>query len=137
MSDLLKQSKAVVDLHFGGAARSEFGLAMLKLRVAVTTAIAADPVADLMNRIGPVCLTPRQQEVLIEIDRFWRENNVAPSLSELAALLKCSKVNCFEHVTTLKKKGVVTWTRNMSRTLRIVSAEENRNFDAMEAACEN
>ena len=70
--------------------------------------------------------TQRQKEVLDFIARFVHEHGYSPSIREVADHLSISVKGAHDHLTALKKKGLLTHGDNKPRTLGLVKAlEEN------------
>jgi len=64
-------------------------------------------------------LTPRQVQILRLIHLCRVSNGCSPTLQELAAKLRLSKVTVFEHVEALVRKGLVHRSPNRARSLTI------------------
>lgn len=71
--------------------------------------------------------TKRQLEVLDFIRRFHARQRMAPTLEEMAAHFRVSKVTILEHVRRLEAKGVIRRTPNHARSIELV--EEPRAAD--------
>ncbi len=74
-------------------------------------------------------ITPRQQEVLDTIESLTKEHDVPPTFRELMEPLGIRSPNgMMSHLHPLRKKGLVTWTPNVARTLRLVQQPESRGM---------
>ena len=72
----------------------------------------------------PPEITPRQREVLDFIRAFSRDRGFAPSHAEIAAGLGLRSVNAAsQHVRLLVKKGALTRTPGVARSLRLTAGE--------------
>lgn len=75
-------------------------------------------------------LTPRQLDVLVAIRNYRHLHGYAPTMQELADLLKTSKVTIFEHIGALERKRVIRRDKHKARSLEIIADErlpdENR-----------
>lgn len=69
-------------------------------------------------------LTKRQLEILDYIREYRERTRISPTLDEIAAAFKVSKITVFEHIQALKKKGVVSTEKNMARSIQIVDDPE-------------
>ena len=68
-------------------------------------------------------LTPRQLDVVVALRNYRHLNGYAPTMQELADNLGTSKVTIFEHVSALRKKGIVRCDKHKARSLEIISDE--------------
>ncbi|MFG0319335.1 MAG: transcriptional repressor LexA [Planctomycetota bacterium JB042] len=69
--------------------------------------------------------TKRQLEVLDFIRRFRSRHRVAPTLEEMAAHFRLSKVTILEHVRRLEAKGALRRTPNHARSIELLDAPES------------
>jgi len=53
------------------------------------------------------------------IERFWRENDYAPTVRELGKMIGKSVGYTHAALLRLQGEGIVSWTPNMQRTLRV------------------
>jgi SOS-response transcriptional repressor LexA len=66
-------------------------------------------------------LTARENDVLLAIEDFIKENRFSPSQRELAVMLKWKSVSTAnQYLNQLKKAGYVTWDEGCPRTLRLI-----------------
>ena len=65
-------------------------------------------------------LTEKQLAVLTFIRDFIRDKGLSPTLDEMAQFFGVSKITIHEHVNALEKKGALTKTRNMARSIALV-----------------
>ncbi len=68
-------------------------------------------------------LTERQLAVLTFIKDFIRDKGISPTLDEMAQSFGVSKITIHEHVNALEKKGALTKTRNMARSIALVESD--------------
>ena len=66
-------------------------------------------------------LTPRQLQLLQMIARFQENRCYSPTLSEMASELNISRSTVFEHLTELRRKGLLSGHQNKARSLKISS----------------
>lgn len=66
-------------------------------------------------------LTPRQLQLLQMIARFQQNRCYSPTLSEMASELNISRSTVFEHLTELRKKGLLSGYQNKARSLKVSS----------------
>ena len=69
----------------------------------------------------PIQLTPRQLQLLQMIARFQRNRYYSPTLSEMASELNISRSTIFEHLTELRRKGLLSGYPNKARSLKVSS----------------
>ena len=69
----------------------------------------------------PIQLTPRQLQLLQMIARFQRNRCYSPTLSEMASELNISRSTVFEHLTELRRKGLLSGYPNKARSLKVSS----------------
>jgi repressor LexA len=69
----------------------------------------------------PIQLTPRQLQLLQMIARFQRNRCYSPTLSEMASELNISRSTIFEHLTELRRKGLLSGYPNKARSLKVSS----------------
>lgn len=65
-------------------------------------------------------MTPRQAEVLAEIERYMDIWGIAPTVRELSVLLGIGKTTVHKHLVALRKEGIIEWNASLARTLRVV-----------------
>ncbi|MNC27095.1 LexA repressor [compost metagenome] len=79
-------------------------------------------------------LTNRQKETLGLIKSFISQKGYAPSVTEVAELLKLkSRSTAHSLVEQLVRKGYLTKTENEVRTLRVVGEEDGGSLESYEA----
>ncbi len=66
-------------------------------------------------------LTPRQLQLLRMIARFQQNRCYSPTLAEMASELSISRSTVFEHITELRKKGLLSDSPNKARSLKVSS----------------
>jgi repressor LexA len=66
-------------------------------------------------------LTPRQLQLLQMIARFQQNRCYSPTLSEMASELNISRSTVFEHLTELRRKGLLSGYPNKARSLKVNS----------------
>lgn len=66
-------------------------------------------------------LTPRQLQLLQMIAHFQQNRCYSPTLSEMASELNISRSTVFEHLTELRKKGLLSGYQNKARSLKVSS----------------
>jgi repressor LexA len=66
-------------------------------------------------------LTPRQLQLLQMIARFQENRCYSPTLSEMASELNISRSTVFEHLTELRRKGLLSGYPNKARSLKVSS----------------
>jgi len=77
-------------------------------------------------------LTDRQNEILIFIKEFVRENGYPPTLREIGSRFQISSTfGVKRHLDALKKKGYVVIERNASRGIRIIHNDEYFDEDTI------
>jgi repressor LexA len=68
-------------------------------------------------------LPPRQLQVLELIEELSKEHGYPPSLAELAEALGLrNRMTVHQHVSALKKKGLVQWEQGLNRSLRVIDS---------------
>jgi len=66
-------------------------------------------------------LTKRQQEILEYIKTFIKQNHFPPSIRDIAAhFTLASAGGVHKHLNNLKKKGVLTFENNISRSIHVL-----------------
>lgn len=65
-------------------------------------------------------MTPRQAEVLAEIEQYIDMWGIAPSIRELSVLLGIGTTAVHKHLVALRAEGVIEWNQTLARTLRVV-----------------
>jgi len=66
-------------------------------------------------------LTPRQLQLLRMIACFQQNRCYSPTLAEMASELSISRSTVFEHITELRKKGLLSDSPNKARSLKVSS----------------
>jgi repressor LexA len=66
-------------------------------------------------------LTPRQLQLLQMVARFQENRCYSPTLAEMACELDISRSTVFEHLTELRKKGLLSGYQNKARSLKVSS----------------
>jgi len=66
-------------------------------------------------------LTPRQLQLLQIVGRFQENRCYSPTLAEMACELNISRSTVFEHLTELRKKGLLSGYQNKARSLKVSS----------------
>ena len=66
-------------------------------------------------------LTPRQLQLLKVICSFQTSQCYSPTLAELASELRISRSTVFEHITELRKKGLLSAYPGRARSLKLTS----------------
>jgi repressor LexA len=79
-------------------------------------------------------LTEKQLAVLTFIRDFIRDRGLSPTLDEMAQFFGVSKITIHEHVNALEKKGALTKTRNMARSIALVEPGDPARRDGREIA---
>jgi repressor LexA len=71
-------------------------------------------------------LTQRQKEVLSFIAGYINEHNYPPTIREIGNFFSISVKGAHDHVTALKRKGVLKQEDKRSRTMELVGEGKNR-----------
>lgn len=66
-------------------------------------------------------LTPRQHQLLKMVAHFQENRCCSPTLGEMASELNLSRSTVFEHITELRKKGLLCASPNRARSLTLTS----------------
>jgi repressor LexA len=66
-------------------------------------------------------LTPRQCQLLTMVAQFQENRCYSPTLGEMASELNLSRSTVFEHITELRKKGLLCASPNRARSLTLSS----------------
>jgi repressor LexA len=66
-------------------------------------------------------LTPRQLQLLQMVARFQENCCYSPTLAEMASELNISRSTVFEHLTELRRKGLLSGYQNKARSLKVSS----------------
>lgn len=64
-------------------------------------------------------LTPKQKQILDFLTSYTNDNGYAPSLEEMARKFKKTIPTIFQHIKTLKSKGFLLKTDNISRGIQL------------------
>ena len=84
-------------------------------------------------------LTKRQEDILRFISSFYAENNITPTLHEIASFFSISDAGAWYHVDTLEKKGFIDSRGSIARGIRLrewneyspaIKREQKREFNA-------
>lgn len=79
-------------------------------------------------------LPPRQKEVVRLIIQLTEEHGYPPTLAELAKAMGLrNRMTVHQHVTALKKKGIVLWEPGLNRSLRVADSPDLGKLPASEA----
>lgn len=71
-------------------------------------------------------LTRRQQEILDYIRKYIRQNHFPPSIRDIASNFSLASAGgVHKHLNNLKKKGVLTFENNISRSIHILNETES------------
>jgi repressor LexA len=70
-------------------------------------------------------LTARQKEVLSFIAEYIRNHSYPPTIREVAEYFEISVKGAHDHVTALKKKGILKLATKRSRTMELVGNNES------------
>jgi repressor LexA len=65
-------------------------------------------------------LTEKQLAVLDFIRDFIRDRGISPTLDEMSQFFGVSKITVYEHVNALEKKGAISKTPNMARSITLI-----------------
>jgi SOS-response transcriptional repressor LexA len=65
-------------------------------------------------------LSKRQAEIYRFIQTYRAEHGIAPTFRETASGVGLHLTTVEAHLKALKKKGVVTWTAHIPRSLRVL-----------------
>jgi repressor LexA len=71
-------------------------------------------------------VTRRQKDILDFIRDFRAENDVSPTMDEIASALDLNKKTIYEHLQRLKTRGIVSWRRYEARSLKVLVSDEGR-----------
>ncbi|MDR1625639.1 MAG: transcriptional repressor LexA [Spirochaetia bacterium] len=72
-------------------------------------------------------LTARQKEILDFIGDFIQEHRFPPTIREIAEYFQVSPKSAHDHILALEKKGIIAFSRNLSRTIEILDASGIRD----------
>lgn len=79
-------------------------------------------------------LPPRQKEVVRLIIQLTEEHGYPPTLAELAKAMGLrNRMTVHQHVTALKKKGIVLWEPGLNRSLRVADSPDLGKLPTSEA----
>ena len=67
--------------------------------------------------------TEKQKKILDFVDKYIRTNNVSPSFTDIARALGISTGTVRDQLSLLQKKGLLSWTPNTRRSIKIRSQE--------------
>ncbi|MFH2130657.1 MAG: transcriptional repressor LexA [bacterium] len=71
-------------------------------------------------------LTRRQQEILEFIRKYIRQHQFPPAIRDIASYFSLASAGgVHKHLNNLKKKGVLTFENNISRSIRILNDPED------------
>jgi repressor LexA len=68
-------------------------------------------------------LTEKQLAVLDFIRDFIHDRGISPTLDEMSQFFGVSKITIYEHVNALEKKGAISKTPNMARSITLVDEQ--------------
>jgi len=72
-------------------------------------------------------MTPRQKQVLDYIGAFWAEKGWAPSFDEIKDHMGVkSKSSVASILMRLEKRGYITRTKNLARSIKVVPQEDSK-----------
>jgi len=74
-------------------------------------------------------LTPRQKEVLSFITKHISIHSYPPTIREIADYFSMSVKGAHDHVTALKKKGIVRLNGKRSRALEVIRSKEEEGME--------
>ena len=66
-------------------------------------------------------ITPRQRQLLKLVASYQKIHCYSPTLAEMASELNISRSTVFEHITELRKKGLLSAHQNKARSLKVSS----------------
>ena len=64
-------------------------------------------------------LTPRQQEILDYIKKFYQQHGMPPTVREIGEQFQIASSSMFDHLTALQKKGYIKRPNRKSRSLEL------------------
>lgn len=67
--------------------------------------------------------TEKQKKILDFVDSYIRKNSISPSFTDIARALGISTGTVRDQLTLLQKKGLLSWTPNTKRSIKIRSQE--------------
>ncbi len=87
-------------------------------------------------------ITPKQLEMLRQVEKFLRNQCYSATIGELAAALNISRTTAYEHIAGLREKGLLVRSTGKARCLRLTRAgerllEQAREFEAVQAGDED
>lgn len=68
-------------------------------------------------------LTSRQVEILCCIENYISKKKYAPTIREIADNMGITIKGAYDHVKTLAKKGVITYTKGVARSIILTSSD--------------
>lgn len=86
--------------------------------------------SDIQTNEAPTeLLTDAQQELLVWLTTFLRENQHAPSIRQMMRAMKLkSPAPVQSRLEHLRKKGYLDWTEGVARSVRIYWTAEGKKF---------
>lgn len=66
-----------------------------------------------------ISVTPKQLDVMIEVEKFQRSQCYSATIGELAASLNISRATAFEHIAGLREKGLLAQSTGRARSLKL------------------
>lgn len=82
--------------------------------------------AGIRGEARSIPLTRRQRDILEFFERYRNEQNISPTLEEIAQALGVNKVTIFGHVAELERKGVlVRAAKGISRGLQLADSDSD------------
>lgn len=71
--------------------------------------------------MNTIALPPRQRDTINAIRRLTDKRGIPPTLAEISRELGLlNRMTVHQHVSALKKKGLIEWDRDQNRTIRLV-----------------
>lgn len=65
-------------------------------------------------------ITDKQRQVLSFIHGYMEQNGYSPAIRDVATAFDCSVKGAYDHVVALEKKGLITRTKNRSRSILLL-----------------
>lgn len=81
-------------------------------------------------------ITPRQLEVLTQIEAFQNSRCYSATMGELAAALSVSRPTVFEHIAALREKNMIAQSNGRARCLRLTAYGKRLIDTARRLDCE-
>lgn len=64
-------------------------------------------------------ITPKQLDVMAEVEKYQRNQCYSATIGELAAGLNISRATAFEHIASLREKGLIMQSTGKARSLKL------------------